>query len=330
MGKNPQDENTESVSQVDTDEQRQKADPVERRGRVERHPVDRAVADIAGHVEEASGRGVQARLEVVETLDEVTAHGQRDRRVVAECPRPFRLDRPGALGLVVGVAERLVVVVEVDGAGELAELQLRDIAFDGKAEAVRLVDPPVQRHRRLGVEEGPRLFDIAGLADLGEFEPQAGLDIYVLVQRPDMAPEEFRTAFLHARFRDGEVDRRERVAAVVVDPQPAQVICGRDVLRERADLVVTCRGLGSPVLTRNMAAQAGPTVVLDLALMRDTESSVASLPNRNEDICNSGKARPMLSVSTVGTPACRLQISGRMALAPPISAMAIASNCLPM
>jgi len=48
---------------------------------------------------------------------------------------------------------------------------------------------------------------------------------------------------------------------------------------ERAELVITCRGLGSPVLTRDMAAQAGPTVVLDLALMRDTESSVASLPN---------------------------------------------------
>ena len=48
---------------------------------------------------------------------------------------------------------------------------------------------------------------------------------------------------------------------------------------ERAHLVVTCRGLGSPVLTRDMAAQAGRTVVLDLALMRDTESSVASLPN---------------------------------------------------
>lgn len=48
---------------------------------------------------------------------------------------------------------------------------------------------------------------------------------------------------------------------------------------ERADLVVTCRGLGSPVLTRDVAAQAGPTVVLDLALMRDTESSIASLPN---------------------------------------------------
>ena len=48
---------------------------------------------------------------------------------------------------------------------------------------------------------------------------------------------------------------------------------------ERADLVVTCRGLGSPVLTRDMAAASGPTVVLDLALMRDTESSVASLPN---------------------------------------------------
>ena len=48
---------------------------------------------------------------------------------------------------------------------------------------------------------------------------------------------------------------------------------------ERADLVVTCRGLGSPVLTRDMAAASGRTVVLDLALMRDTESSVASLPN---------------------------------------------------
>ena len=48
---------------------------------------------------------------------------------------------------------------------------------------------------------------------------------------------------------------------------------------ERADLVVTCRGLGSPILTRDMAAASGPTVVLDLALMRDTESSVASLPN---------------------------------------------------
>ena len=48
---------------------------------------------------------------------------------------------------------------------------------------------------------------------------------------------------------------------------------------ERADLVVTCRGLGSPVLTRDVAVQAGPTVVLDLALMRDTESSIASLSN---------------------------------------------------
>ena len=48
---------------------------------------------------------------------------------------------------------------------------------------------------------------------------------------------------------------------------------------ERAELVITCRGLGSPVLTRDMAAASGRTVVLDLALMRDTESSVASLPN---------------------------------------------------
>ena len=47
----------------------------------------------------------------------------------------------------------------------------------------------------------------------------------------------------------------------------------------RADLVVTCRGLGSPILTRDMAAASGHTVVLDLALMRDTDNSVGSLPN---------------------------------------------------
>ena len=46
-----------------------------------------------------------------------------------------------------------------------------------------------------------------------------------------------------------------------------------------ADLVVTCRGLGSPILTRDMAAASGRTVVLDLALMRDTDNSVGSLPN---------------------------------------------------
>ena len=47
----------------------------------------------------------------------------------------------------------------------------------------------------------------------------------------------------------------------------------------RADLVVTCRGLGSPILTRDIAAASGRTVVLDLALMRDTDDSVGSLPN---------------------------------------------------
>ena len=60
----------------------------------------------------------------------------------------------------------------------------------------------------------------------------------------------------------------------------------------RADLVITCRGLGAPVLTRELVstamrrhrgtgdtARAGrPLVVLDLALSRDVELSVGSLP----------------------------------------------------
>ena len=59
-----------------------------------------------------------------------------------------------------------------------------------------------------------------------------------------------------------------------------------------ADLVITCRGLGAPVLTRELVstamhrhrgtgdtARAGlPLVVLDLALSRDVELSVGSLP----------------------------------------------------
>ena len=62
-----------------------------------------------------------------------------------------------------------------------------------------------------------------------------------------------------------------------------------------ADLVITCRGLGAPVLTRTLVASAAdlrrsagpagvsapaarPLVVLDLALNRDVERSVGSLP----------------------------------------------------
>lgn len=42
---------------------------------------------------------------------------------------------------------------------------------------------------------------------------------------------------------------------------------------------MTCRGLGSPVLARDMIAQARHIVALDLAFTRDTESSVAPPPN---------------------------------------------------
>ncbi|PHP53311.1 glutamyl-tRNA reductase [Actinomyces ruminis] len=52
---------------------------------------------------------------------------------------------------------------------------------------------------------------------------------------------------------------------------------------EAADLVITCRGLGAPVLTRQLVAPAvtgrrRPLVVLDLALTRDVEVAVGSLP----------------------------------------------------
>ncbi|MBO3723598.1 glutamyl-tRNA reductase [Actinomyces bowdenii] len=51
----------------------------------------------------------------------------------------------------------------------------------------------------------------------------------------------------------------------------------------RADLVLTCRGLGAPVLTTGLMsglepARHGARVVLDLALTRDVEPEVADLP----------------------------------------------------
>ena len=47
---------------------------------------------------------------------------------------------------------------------------------------------------------------------------------------------------------------------------------------DEADLVVTCRGLGSPVLTREIVQRVKtPLVILDLALQRDVEAAVADL-----------------------------------------------------
>lgn len=47
---------------------------------------------------------------------------------------------------------------------------------------------------------------------------------------------------------------------------------------DAADLVVTCRGLGSPVLTREIVQRVKtPLVILDLALQRDVEAAVADL-----------------------------------------------------
>lgn len=64
----------------------------------------------------------------------------------------------------------------------------------------------------------------------------------------------------------------------VTDAELAAALAG-------ADLVVTCRGLGTPVLTRELVGPAAgrrpgarPLVVLDLALTRDVEEAVGSLP----------------------------------------------------
>ncbi|MDU0348055.1 glutamyl-tRNA reductase [Actinomyces sp. MRS3W] len=82
----------------------------------------------------------------------------------------------------------------------------------------------------------------------------------------------------------------------------------------RADLVITCRGLGAPVLTRELVAPAvagrrpavdgeparRPLVVLDLALTRDVEVSVGSLPGvRLIDLPSVQRAVPAVDVRQV-------------------------------
>lgn len=51
----------------------------------------------------------------------------------------------------------------------------------------------------------------------------------------------------------------------------------------QASLIITCRGLGTPILTRDLvaptlAARTSPLTILDLALSRDVEESVGRLP----------------------------------------------------
>lgn len=84
----------------------------------------------------------------------------------------------------------------------------------------------------------------------------------------------------------------------------------------RADLIITCRGLGGPVLTRELLApvvrrrrpapphvreKAGPLVVLDLALSRDVERAVGSLPGVELiDLPAVQRAVPDVEASQVG------------------------------
>ena len=84
----------------------------------------------------------------------------------------------------------------------------------------------------------------------------------------------------------------------------------------RADLIITCRGLGGPVLTRELLApvvrrrrpapphvreKAGPLVVLDLALSRDVERAVGSLPGVELiDLPAVQRAVPGVEASQVG------------------------------
>ena len=84
----------------------------------------------------------------------------------------------------------------------------------------------------------------------------------------------------------------------------------------RADLIITCRGLGGPVLTRELLApvvrrrrpapphvreKAGPLVVLDLALSRDVERAVGSLPGVELiDLPAVQRAVPDVAASQVG------------------------------
>jgi len=78
-----------------------------------------------------------------------------------------------------------------------------------------------------------------------------------------------------------------------------------------ADLVITCRGLGAPVLTRELIAPAArhhpadgarPLVILDLALTRDVEVAVGSLPGvRLIDLPSVQRAVPAAEAHQVQT-----------------------------
>jgi glutamyl-tRNA reductase len=68
-------------------------------------------------------------------------------------------------------------------------------------------------------------------------------------------------------------------ATVALSGTPARAV-GVDALPTElaADIVITCTGSFDTVLTTSMVAAAGPTVICDLALPRDVEPAVRTLP----------------------------------------------------
>src|SRR3546814_18786696 len=77
---------------------------------------------------------------------------------------------------------------------EVVEVQLPDLAREREAPLVRLARIPAQREPRFGIGEAALQRAVAGLRDVGAFDPQAGLDGPVVGGTPGGAQRGFAAA----------------------------------------------------------------------------------------------------------------------------------------
>ena len=106
------------------------------------------------------------------------------------------LGDPAFLGFEVHIAAEHLLVLEVRTGGEVAEVQLADVALEAEADLVLRTGRPGQQQARLGVIEALFLIGVTGLGDGRGLEPQSAFDIQIRPHAPGRLAEQFAAGLL--------------------------------------------------------------------------------------------------------------------------------------
>ena len=124
------------------------------------------------------------------------AIADRDDAIAEEPALIGEFGDPAFLGLEVHIAAKHLFVLKVRAGGEVAEVQLTDIALEAETELVLRARRPRHLQARLGVVEALFLIGVAGLGDGRGLEPQAALDVKVRTHAPGRLAEQLAPGLL--------------------------------------------------------------------------------------------------------------------------------------